>query len=49
MRIQNIQTGEFFELVDIEYSPDITKIHVLIDAHPFVIVVTNEEFKTQWQ
>ena len=49
MQIQNLQTGEFFELVDIEYLPEITKIHVLIDGNPFVIVSSNEEFKTSWQ
>ena len=48
MQIQNLQTGEFFELVDIEYLPEITKIHVLIDGNPFVIVSSNEEFQTLW-
>lgn len=47
--ITNKETGEFFELLDIEYLPQVTKMTVVLEGRPFVIVVSNEDFKTSWQ
>ena len=49
MQIQNLQTGEVFDLVSVESFDTYKKITIIVGGNPFVTIASNEEFETQWQ